>query len=102
MSSSPSALETPRGLRVAVANIRMSNKRIRKKHVVRREAALSETSGEVRSLYEPRRLDVAIPCPSCSRFTLTRTYLPALGTMNGTVDCRRCDFHDQYVHALAV
>jgi hypothetical protein len=79
----------------------MANKRIRKKQLTRREASLSRASGKSDSLYSPRTILVAVPCPRCAKTTLHRTYIPALGTMNGTVHCSRCRYEGSYMSSLA-
>jgi hypothetical protein len=47
-------------------------------------------------------MKLSLRCPDCRRFTLMRTYVPDLGSMNGTVECWRCHYKDQFVNALAI
>lgn len=79
----------------------MSNKRIRKKQITQREASLTLAAGTAEPLYSTRSIVVAVPCPRCDKTTLHRTYIPALGAMNGTVHCSRCRYEASYMSSLA-
>ena len=80
---------------------RMANRRIHKKWAARRSAELERLDGVTQSIYAPRTCVVNIPCPACARGCLTRTYIPALGSMNGSVECPKCEYKDTFMATLA-
>src|SRR5438552_3469691 len=51
--------------------------------------------------YTVETIMVAVPCPCCGADSLVRTYIPALGSLNGDVVCKACNFEDSYVGSLA-
>jgi hypothetical protein len=75
----------------------MSNRRIRKKQAARDELAHFGAGKP----YSPHTVVVEVPCPTCAAPTLQRTYIPALGTLNGAVRCGKCGFEDSYLASLA-
>lgn len=62
-------------------------------------SVLTEPMGDGR--YTPQRIVVSVPCPQCAVPVLQRTYIPSLGSMNGTVLCEQCGFEGAYLETLA-
>ena len=78
---------------------RVTNKRIQKKRSIRRPAVECVRES---SRFGVESVHLSFACPLCRRFTLSRTYVPQLGNMNGVVECSRCRYRDQFANALAV
>lgn len=79
----------------------MANKRQRRKREKSRETLLTLSMGESVSLYAIQRVTVTLDCPSCAHPTLERRFLPAVGSLNGTVACPRCHQEAPYAEVLA-
>lgn len=79
----------------------MANKRQRRKREKTRESELSSVMGQSDSLYAIRKLIVTLDCPCCAHPTLERRFLPAVGSLNGTVACPRCKHEAPYAEVLA-
>lgn len=79
----------------------MANKRQRRKAEKHREAELTLAMGESVSLYAIQKLTVTLDCPCCAHPTMERRFLPAVGSLNGTVACPRCHREAPYAEVLA-
>jgi hypothetical protein len=79
----------------------MANKRQRKKAEKTRETELVMAMGQTDSLYAIRKVVVTLDCPCCAHPTLERRFLPAVGSLNGTVACPRCAHEAPYAQVLA-
>lgn len=79
----------------------MANKRQRKKTEKNRESELMAMMGQTESLYAIKKVVVTLDCPCCAHPTLERRFLPAVGSLNGTVLCPRCAHEAPYAEVLA-
>lgn len=79
----------------------MANKRVRKKQSKQNEIALTEVLGQSSSVNGTRKIALQVPCPSCRHHKLERTYIPRLGSLNGTVRCGRCTYSAPFLSIIA-
>jgi hypothetical protein len=79
----------------------VATKRLRKK-ISRRVLAESARGDRPVQPFAREVVHLELACPSCRRHTLTRTYVPRLGSMNWMVACSRCEYRDQFANALAL